>query len=53
MKKIISIIGKIIIVAMILDALVLMATIGQIASGEPTPHIPFWDAQIKVIANIL
>ena len=42
-----------VLVVSLLDMAILFCTIMQIASGEPTPHIPFWDAQIKVVATLI
>jgi len=53
MKKIIAKIFVFFLVLLICNMFILLATIGQIASGEPTPHIPFWDAQIKAVASVL
>ena len=38
---------------LLFDMAILFCTLMQIAEGVPTPHIPFWDAQIKVVATLL
>lgn len=52
MNKIISVSLKAILCLAILDVMILSMTVMQIAEGEPTPHIPFWDAQIAFVANL-
>lgn len=36
-----------------IDIMILLITMLQIGHGIDTPHIPFWDAQIRVLATIL
>ena len=51
--KIIKTIFTILLVLVAIDIVILMATMAQIAIGEPTPHIPFWDAQIAFVTKLL
>ena len=37
----------------IIDVMVVIFAIAQIASGVDTPHIGFWDAQIRFITKII
>jgi hypothetical protein len=37
----------------VLDLLVVMGAMIQIASNVQTPHINFWDAQIRFVINLL
>lgn len=41
------------LVLAIIDASVVVFTMLQIASGVDTPHIAFWDAQIRFVADLL
>lgn len=36
-----------------IDLMVVLFTMLQIASGVDTPHIHFWDVQIRFITNLL
>ena len=47
--KALKVIVTILLSAVIVDLLILIATMVQIAVGEPTAHIPFWDAQIAFV----
>ncbi len=48
-----QVIGTVILFAFILDLIILSAAILQIANGQPTEHIPFWDAQIRFIIHLI
>lgn len=51
--KIVNYISSAIAIAIALDITIVAWTMLQIASGAPTPHIPFWDAQIKAILTLM
>lgn len=36
-----------------IDLIIVFAAMFQIMAGVSTPHISFWDAQIRFIANLL
>ena len=38
---------------LIIDLAIMAVTMLQIANGVPTPHIPFWDAQIRAVLSII
>lgn len=40
-----------ILIAVAFDLAVVATTIGQIENGQPTPNIPFWDAQIAFVTG--
>lgn len=42
-----------IIAVLLFDMAILFCTLLQIAHGTPTPHIPFWDAQIRLVVHLL
>lgn len=51
--KVLSAIRNIIIILIIVDIIVVIGTMFQIAQGIDTPHIAFYDAQIRFIINLL
>lgn len=46
-------IGKALIALALIDLFVVLMTMVQIGQGIDTPHIAFWDVQIKFIAHIM
>lgn len=42
-----------VLILAIIDVSVVVFTMLQIASGVDTPHIQFWDVQIRFISNLL
>jgi hypothetical protein len=52
MKQIASWIGYGILTFVLFDVIVLMFTMLQIGNGGYTPHIPFWDRQMRLIVGV-
>ncbi len=49
-----EVVSKIFLLVLILaDLFILVFTILQVANGLPTPHIPFWDSQIRTVIGFL
>lgn len=53
MKQLLINIGEFLAVVALLDLLVVFLTMMQIANGTETPHIPFWDTQIRFVAGLI
>lgn len=51
--NIFSTIFNFIMIALVADFIVLFFVIMAIAAGQDVAHVPFWDAQIKFIVNLL
>lgn len=51
--EILKIFGKVVVTFAVIDMFIVFMTMAQIAQGQDTPHIPFWDKQIEVIVNII
>lgn len=45
-------VGTIVTLLVSFDLIILGATMLQISMGIPTPHIPFWDTQMRFILGI-
>jgi len=38
---------------LLVDLMIVATAMAQIAAGISTPHIPFWDAQIKFVVSVI
>lgn len=53
MRQIINFLGYIVLGLFLTDLTVLMFMALQISIGESTPHIDFWDSQLRFIINLI
>lgn len=51
--KIIKYIVGVVVGLVVLDVMIVIFTLIAVASGQYVPHIPFWDAQMLFVINLL